>query len=414
MTVTPSEVQRRSYLDGLRGGAACMVFCGHLTIALMPAVVTFTPTEAHSRFDIPLGMSPLSLLWAANFAVCLFFILSGFVLSDFCRTTRLSFPAQLVRRYLRLALPMLITSAIACIIMMLGLYKNLDAAVEVTKSGWLSMWYRGFDPGFLDVVRDSFYGAFDSGKSNYNSNLWTMQIELIGSAYVFLLHALFRNKIVKLLVLIGFVALHLDDYYALFAIGVVLNEFDAELALMARQIFTAAAWRERFMVAAFGFGLFLGAFPFVQPGMQAPLYSWLSPSTDAVGWHKIGATILVAALLRSALAQRALGGPVGTYFGRISFVLYLIHLPIICCLTAWVAFWMKGIYYPAVLLVDGGITIATVLAVATLLYRYVDLNTTAISRAAGKTFDHWLPVSGSRIGAFVSSKMAASGQSSAP
>ncbi len=274
------------------------------------------------------------------------------------------------------------------------------------------MWYRAFEPDFLDVAVDSFYGAFVSGKSNYNSNLWTMQIELVGSAYVFLLHALFRNRIVKLSVLLGFVAYHLGDYYMLFAIGALLCEFDRELGVLCRQVFTAPRWRERFTAAAFGFGLYLGAFPWVQPGMQATLYTWLSPSTDAAGWHKVGAVFAVAALLQSAAVQRRLGGPIGRYFGRISFVLYLIHLPIICSLTAWMAFLMKGVYYPIVILVAGGSTLAVVFGAATLLYRYVDLNTTALSRTAGRTFDRWFPIGGARLGPIFASNAATSGQGS--
>ena len=391
-----------------------MVFFSHLTIALLPAVITFVPGEVHTRFDVPLGLSPLSILWAGNFAVCIFFVLSGFVLSEFCRTTRISFPAQLLRRYLRLALPVLITSTIACIIMMLGLYKNLDAAQQVTRSGWLSLWYRGFEPGFLDVTSNSLYSVFATGSLNYNPNLWTMEIELAGSVYVFLLHALFRNKIVRGLVLIGFAAIHLDDFYCLFAIGALLYELEGGLGAVCRQIFTAASWRERFTVAGFGFGLYLGAFPFVSPGMPADLYTWLSPSTDAVGWHKVGAVITVAALLQCASVQRLLGCAIGRYLGRISFILYLIHIPIICCLTAWVAFLMQGLYYPAVVLVAGGSTLAVVFVVATALHRYVDVNTTALSRAAGQAFDRWLPVGGARLESFFSPKVAASGPSSGP
>ena len=81
MPAEKGEVDRKPYLDGLRGFAAVMVFFGHLAIALMPAMVTFNPAESHGGLEIAVGQSPLSILWQGNFAVCLFFVLSGFLIT---------------------------------------------------------------------------------------------------------------------------------------------------------------------------------------------------------------------------------------------------------------------------------------------------------------------------------------------
>src|SRR4051812_36133863 len=223
MQITQSEVRKIAYIDGLRGIAAMMVFFAHLIISQLPAIITFTPSEVHSSLDTAIGLSPLNVFWDGNFGVCIFFVLSGYVLSDFCLHAKISFPAQLVRRYFRLALPMLITSTFAWLLLHFGLYKNYDAAVNVTNSGWFSIWYR-FDPNFFAMAKEALYGAFDKGQAVYNSNLWTMRYELIGSAYIFVLHALFKNKNVRLCVAAGFIVLHYKDYYSLFACGVLLYE----------------------------------------------------------------------------------------------------------------------------------------------------------------------------------------------
>jgi peptidoglycan/LPS O-acetylase OafA/YrhL len=146
------------------------------------------------------------------------------------------------------------------------------------------------------------------------------------------------------------------------------------------------------MVSLFLVGAFCGAFPYVQPGMTAVWHSWLSKSTNANAWHMIGAQILIFALLRSTVMQGILGGVVGRYFGKLSFVLYLIHLPIICSLTAWVAYGMRDMPYLFVVAVAGSVTVAAVFGVSTLLYLYVDVYTTAFSRYAGKLVDAWFSV----------------------
>src|SRR2546430_4455826 len=81
------EDSRKPYLDGLRGCAACVVLFGHLAIALN---------------------SPLVRIFNGNAAVCVFFVLSGYVLTDLSQRSALTFPAQALRRYIRLVGPILI------------------------------------------------------------------------------------------------------------------------------------------------------------------------------------------------------------------------------------------------------------------------------------------------------------------
>jgi peptidoglycan/LPS O-acetylase OafA/YrhL len=380
------EVARRRYLDGLRGVAALMVFFAHLTISLMPAVVTFNPGEAHSRFDAPLGASPLALIWAGNSAVCIFFVLSGFVLSEFCQHSRLSFPAQMLRRYLRLVLPMLITSGFALVLLYFGLYKTLDAANEATKSGWLSMWYRAFDPSLFGMIKETVYTVFATGKANYNCNLWTMQIELFGSAYVFLAFALIGNKRLRIAAWIVFGAIHYSDYYCLFAIGGLLYDLDDFLAGLSQR-FALPVNDQVLNIFVFGIGMFLCAFPYIQLDMTDRWFSWLSTSHKAQAWHMVGAPLLVGALLHTSSLQALFRHRIPQFLGRISFVLYLIHIPVICSLTAWIAFAMRGTYYPYLVLTAGAATIITVLSLSNLLYKFVDIHTTAWSRIAAKWLD---------------------------
>ena len=83
-----AEKFRKPYLDGLRGCAACVVLFGNHAIALN---------------------SPLLGFFNGNAAVCVFFVLSGYVLTDLSRRSELTLPAQAVRRYFRLVGPILLT-----------------------------------------------------------------------------------------------------------------------------------------------------------------------------------------------------------------------------------------------------------------------------------------------------------------
>jgi peptidoglycan/LPS O-acetylase OafA/YrhL len=397
MKIDASEISRKPYLDGLRGVAACIVFFAHLMIAVFPAVVTFSPTESHYWGERAIGLSPLGWLWNGSFAVCIFFVLSGYVLAGFCQMTKIGVPAQVLRRYLRLALPMLMTSALAYVIMSLGLYKNLDAAVQVTKSGWLSMWYRAFEPSLFGMAKEALYDAFQNGRANYNSNLWTMRIELIASVTIFLAYGTLRNVIVRVAACATFISLTYDWYYCLFAVGVVFYELESSIGQMLDRLNADRDSRENVLLGLFFFGVYLGSYPHIQPDMSATWHFFLPKRVPAVGYHMIGAIITVGALLFSSTAQRWLGSRFGRYLGRLSFVLYLVHLPIICSVTAWTMYSLGALPYSVNSLIGVTVTIAVVFGVSTLLYLYVDVYTTSFSRYAGKTFDAWFPARFSRI-----------------
>ncbi len=385
-TIQKSEVPRIAYLDGLRGIAALMVLMAHLMISLFPAVVTFLPQEVHTSFDISLGLSPIAVFWTGNFAVCIFFVLSGFVLADFCQRAHLSFPAQLARRYCRLAFPMLMTSTCAWALLHLGVYNNFAASREVTHSGWLSAWYN-FDPQVLKMTREALVNAFIRAHAKYNCNLWSMHFELIGSAYVFALFALLRNRYLRLAAVLWFMRFNYEGYYLLFAWGVLLHDFQLELTGLVKRLLPLQFLRSVFILGIFLVALYFGGVPDIQPGMVAPWHAWLSKAPSVLQWHMLGAMLLVMIVLQSRLLHLILASRLGKFLGKISFVLYLIHIPLICSITPLFIFAFKGLPYWQMALVSMVGTLIAVIWVSKLLFRYVDEYAMGFSRSMGSWVD---------------------------
>jgi peptidoglycan/LPS O-acetylase OafA/YrhL len=348
------EAARKPHLDGLRGVAACVVFFGHLSLALSVPAYIFN------------GRS----------AVCIFFVLSGYVLSELARHSPLSFPAQSVRRYIRLVVPMLITSAFAWALLAAGLYRNQEAAALVN-SWWLGSWYK-FDPSFRAMLIETLYGVFVTGHSDYNCNLWTMRPELLGSLYVFVINATAATRRLRLLCYVALAVFYTSDYVMLFPVGALLHDFHAELATAIRQ-----TWRKAAMLVP---GLLLCLAP----------SGWLQwhrlPSglvdemriIDEMHWQMIGATLLVLAVLHWDVLKFLLGSALGRLLGRLSFVLYLIHVPIICSFTAWLVLALPA--GPAVPIAFVA-TIMLVFAASIAVYRVADQIPTQWSRTAGYAID---------------------------
>jgi len=386
-----NEIDRLSYLDGLRGVAACLVFFGHLVLAVFPGMVSFAPHELHDSAEVALGVSLLSWLWKGSFAVCIFFVLSGYVLAGFSARTELSVPAQVLRRYLRLALPMLMTSTLAWALMALGCYRNVEAASLVTHSDWLSMWYRGFQPSFPGMVKEALFDAFRNGRADYNSNLWTMRIELIGSIAIFVAFAIFRNRPVRLAAILIALACSYDSYYCLFAFGALFRELETPAGQLLNRVVASANIREWLTSGVFLAGLYLGAYSHT-PADVVPTWHFFFPRTlPTTAYHMMGAILVVGAVLYCRWLQRWLGGRFGGYLGRLSFVLYLVHLPIICSVTAWSMLLLRSLTYEANAAIAMLVTTASVFGLSTLIYRHVDVHTTSLSRYAGRKFDACLP-----------------------
>jgi peptidoglycan/LPS O-acetylase OafA/YrhL len=364
-----------------------MVLFGHLWIALASPLVMLQDSSESAKLLLSIAKFP-GVLWNGNFGVCIFFVLSGYVLSGLIQNSPMSFPAQVVRRYIRLALPVLLTSIFAWALLAAGAYHNKEAG-EIVGSWWFSAWYQ-FPPSFLDMIWRSLVTTFFvGGAAIYNTNLWTMQPEFVGSFLVFLISAFSHNRYVRtaLLLLWAVLAdLRIDCYLLLFAAGALLFEFEAELTQLAKNCPAIA-----FAVLA-SFGVYLGVMQVAEHGLLLWWYGWLprfsdDPNNNVMHWHGLGAILLAATTLLAPFLQAALGSAVGRYLGRISFVLYLIQVPVICSFASWVVIAMGEEPRLLVVAVAGVSTAVVIFVISTAIHRLVDGNSILISRMVGQWLD---------------------------
>jgi peptidoglycan/LPS O-acetylase OafA/YrhL len=364
------EGGRKPYLDGLRGFAALAVFIGHLSLVVLPDLEMLRGDYGWGLIITQIGKSPLDVLWNGSSAVCVFFVLSGYVMTDLGKRSRLNLPAQIVRRYLRLAIPVLITSTSAYLLMREGLMHNhIDPDVT---GGWLARWY---DFGYSDqhMVYEALIGTFHEGSDAYNPNLWTMHPEFLGSVYVIVICAIAPGRTIGFALLAGY---YYADFILLFAIGALLNDYETEISRIG----------PRTAIALFLVGMYMCSMPNVGPEISLPWHAMLPRIfhyDDAHYWHSIGATLIVLGLQCSSRLQAIFASRIGRELGRMSFTLYLIHIPILCSFTAWLVLAVHG-WRPTILLVGGGATIILVLGTSWLLSGAVDGLGIRVSREAGR------------------------------
>jgi peptidoglycan/LPS O-acetylase OafA/YrhL len=383
-----------------------MVMIGHLVMMVWPSLlVAEISPPATPVWQLDLAASPLSALWDGRLAVAIFFVLSGYVLTSAVTARRASFMALAGKRYLRLALPVLAATLPTLLLKPLGWYFNHELAF-VTGSAWMdSVTSSGFQPSVFGWLRNAFWVVFFvDGHTSYNALLWTMKYEWYGSLLVFLLTTLLPWRgwrvMAACLMLVWLGLLPTFVYLHLFMVGLICHEL-------------AAIWHEQAKggtpipalladicgISLLAFGLYLPRLVMVMVnagGDSLNALLWLRaalPSWQADRWMISAIPVVLGVLLAPSL-RRWLAAPVFRFLGRISFPLYLFHLPIILSLGSWLLLSLlpRLNLVPAALItfaVTGGVS----LAVAWLAEILVEQPTLRLAAWAGRQIDRgWMRI----------------------
>lgn len=316
-------------LEGLRGVASIVVLIAHLKNAFFPDVLTSIESRLGKHASIL-----LEGCLDANFAVWLFWVMSAFVLSVRFHATKSSEEAikalgsATVRRYPRLALPVLASAIFAWALLNAGLMNNQELATALGQqsSSWVGSFYE-FEPSLTNALRcglwDSFFAY--SPESSYNRNLWTMEIEYLGSLFLFAFLALLGKHSSRVFFYaITFVVLHRIQFNVVnaFLVGIILSDIYSRRDQFAK-------WSESFPVLSTarhlksGWFLALSSVPFIYLVGLPNHFNLL---------HLLLSAMITCLCVYDTFLARVLSRPIFVFLGAISFGVYLVHIPLICSL----------------------------------------------------------------------------------
>lgn len=347
------EHDNTAYLDGMRGSAAVVVFIGHYALPYQPGMIYSYGLEEHRGF---LQLPIIRLLYAGSAMVAIFFLVSGYALS--LKPLKCILRGQweqlaqvmissIFRRGIRLFLPTLIAS----FAMMLAAYFHFyDIPYEKEVQGFHIPKYYDVSrprhlPTFLLQVQDWIYFLFIellhpsawfqiSGTSSciYGGQLWTIPIEFWGSMLLFLailglakLRSTVRLVILFLLITYSLWAARWEP--ALFLAGLCIAELDSYKSEFRSAILTRL--REGTWYLVLLSGLFFVSYPDVYE-ISASGYGWMEwLCKDPHIWQSLGAIQVFWAVTNVAALRGVFATSFLQYLGRISYSLYIVHVPII-------------------------------------------------------------------------------------
>lgn len=334
-----AEKHKLRYLEGMRGLAAIIVVLHHYILAFYPAMSSANEAQIHnetSYFEEVMAQIPLNIFYNGGFAVCIFFILSGYVLSNnYHQNNNPKILIQYgIKRYFRLLVPVSVSILVAYAFVHLGFMNRLHLG-DITKSKeWLAGSFNISD-NIYPLVKNMFLDVFLFKDNTYNPVLWTMTYELLGSflifAFLFITHPIkYKWSLYGLLVIILFVTR--NEYYAAFILGVILNKYVVQKRRESKSM-NVPTW---LLWLLFLIGFYLSSYPScinIKNTIYGVLYfPWLN---NEVFYHVIGSFIIMFVFVNSPKAQSALSGKILNYVGKISFSFYLLHFIILCSLSCF-------------------------------------------------------------------------------
>ncbi|MFK3834340.1 acyltransferase family protein [Microbacterium sp. NPDC087868] len=367
--VSRGHIPRLTSLDGLRGIAAVAVVVYHALLASTLGDEFLDRLHGESGANTALDIvvdTPLRLLTMGPEAVVIFFVLSGFVLTlPMLGGKGLDLWAYYPRRIARLWIPAAASIALAIVLILLST-QNADDAV----SEWGARYSFSLDRLTAHEVLKSLF--FVTNFPGLNNPMWTLQWEMLFSLTLpvaFLFVARMRRGYVATIigsavVSGGGVVVDIPSlvYGPMFVAGCAAAKMIHDRG--DRRTSPLASW-----------GLFVCGLALISvPDILRVGFGW-PVSTGAQGFVTLGATVLVLSLVLPSALTRFFGSAPMRFLGRISFSLYLVHVPVLLAAQHFAP------RYPNLSLAVGAI--ASV-AIAWGFARWVEEPSARIARRLGK------------------------------
>jgi len=393
---------RLQFVESLRGLAACQVVLLHYCAAFLP-VLARVPGEAHFPGEKWLSHSPLFLLLDGYSSVYLFFVMSGFVLAPSFLHTRQAVGRIVLKRFVRLYLPVLAAFVLALLLLAALPYAK-TAALTHARSPWLD--FMNHNPMQLQtLLQDGLWNAMLAGYQNLsvfspwpevaalmrvapletamNSPMWTLHVEFWGSMLLIVL-ALAQRCLPgwlswPLALLLCWCAG--TSQFLLFLAGYGLYQLHAAWQAASSRMATPAG------AVCVLLGLYICA------SKQVPVLSagWAQlgqlgvyhADSDFHWQSQLGALLVFTGALLCVPLQRVLSHPRLVALGRLSFSVYLLHFPVLislgCLLFALCAPYSYGLAFATSLLLGGAFTFV----LAYWFERWIDRQAVTLGRRLG-------------------------------
>lgn len=312
--------------------AALMVVFAHYLGAFYPFTLFGNAPDyiQHTLLECSVFYPPFGTLVAAHMAVCLFFIISGYVLTFKFLGDRLPVGEVMLlclKRPIRLGGLVWVSLAVGGLFWACGLYQQ-EALERIAGSNpWaLGFWNGPFD--LFQFIKDFFFAPFSHG-DRYNAVLWTIKYELYGSFQLFAFLLFFSGWKYRLIPATILLYLSMHSLYQGFWIGLIFADLE-------KFYFPRVCVSRRVKVPLFGLlwctFFYIGGYPnyVTAEFLKETAYGWL-PSDQGFqgGYPMLSAVLLFFLVFRSSFCRKILTSRPLLHLGWLSYGVYISHFIVI-------------------------------------------------------------------------------------
>lgn len=319
-----TEQHKYPAVESIRGIACFMVVLSHLSLTFFPFLHAFDgkANQVINPIQSFIHESPLGFFYSGTSAVYIFFVLSGFILTKVAlkgSDVPTKVFSMIIQRYPRLMFPVLVSCVIAFVAF------QMFSMSSPFLTNWINH-YGDFPSSLTGAIYSGGIEVFFlSGKSPYNPVLWTMKIELIGS---FIVYVLCINRATSKIPYLAGVSLVLVSIFIVFKVigdGLGLEIY----SFLGGYAFCIYGKRISFPIS-----IILLIFGLYFAGVHNESWSY-SLMHNLLRDHAyklcnfMSGFLIVYAIIFNERLNLLFSGKTITFMGKVSFSVYLIHLPII-------------------------------------------------------------------------------------
>lgn len=317
--------ERLEFIDGIKALAAILVILSHITVILHPGFFANGDTLI-SRIWLE---TPLNALTNGNFAVQIFFVLTGFLITKNVFEMRECKLAFLGRRYLKLMRVVVPAILLPYFLMKMNLMYHIEA-LKINDGFSFVENYNVFEPTIKNMLYEMFYWVFVSG-SRYNGPLWTIHCELFGSVLIVLLaNYSSRSKGIWNYLFAAFLFCTEENMLA-FILGAIVYEITYRESLRITLMIKGLLERKYIQGILWVMAIYFACINHTCTGMWSPL-SWIIKMVDfdaIIMFRQLGVALMIFLILNNVKGKKLLSGKCLTEVGKLSPYIYSFHWPII-------------------------------------------------------------------------------------
>lgn len=316
-----SDKSRMLWIDGLKGLSCLGIFMHHFMYAFYPASIISTAAIPHFKYETKLSQSALSVFFNGNFLVFVFCILSGYLISaSTLKSKKINVTNSITKRYLKLTIPVIIIGIVVWLLSSFNLFFNQEVSM-ITSSDWLRMFYAE-KVSLFNVLKSSIFIAPFFGDTYISNAFWMYGYILSGSSLIYLFGPLLKKEKINILFviipLIGFI--FTANFLACFVIGYLL------CLLFNSDFVKNMKYKNIIGFVLILIGLYFGGYPSC---IVPTNYYAITTFSNCFYPHLIGACCLIIGINFTNIFKRILSNRLFVNLGKISFSIFLIHIPLI-------------------------------------------------------------------------------------